>query len=178
MNLKRGLVAASFLAVSLPVVAADINQIQTLTQDEFHKLSQDLGAALSYKPLTPAEPLHHFGFDLGVAATDTKIKNTDVFQKAGATDISDIAVPSLRFNLGLPFSLDVGAMVGGVPGTNVRLYGGGLRWAFVKGSTTFGAASPSSPAWISWISAPGASIFRSRRALHSSRLTQGSARCG
>src|SRR6266850_2965680 len=139
MNLKRGLVAASFLAVSLRVVAADINQIQPLTQDEFHKLSQDLGAALSYKPLTPAEPLGLFGFDLGVAATDTKIQNTAVFQKAGATDISDIAVPSLRFNLGLPFSLDVGAMVGSVPGTNVRLYGGELRWAFIKGSTTMPA---------------------------------------
>ncbi len=139
MNLKRGLVAVSLLAVSLPVVAADINQIQTLTQDEFHKLSQDLGAALSYKPLTPAEPLHLFGFDLGVAATDTKIQNTAVFQKAGATDISDIAVPSLRFNLGLPLNLDVGAMVGGVPGTNVRLYGGEVRWAFVKGSTVMPA---------------------------------------
>ena len=139
MKLKHGLVVASLCAVSLPVVAADINQIQTLTQDEFHRLSQDLGAALSYKPLTPAEPLHLFGFDLGVAATDTKIKNTDVFQKAGAGDISNVAVPSLRFDLGLPLNLDVGVMAGGVPGSNVRLYGGELRWAFVKGSTTMPA---------------------------------------
>src|SRR5437879_3273189 len=53
MNLKRGLVVVSLLAVSLPVVAADIDKINQLTQDDFHKLSQDLGAALSYKPLTP-----------------------------------------------------------------------------------------------------------------------------
>jgi hypothetical protein len=136
MFLRRTLVAAALLAASLPAVAKDLNQIGTLTQDEFHRLSQDLGSALSYKPLTPAEPLGLFGFDLGVAGTDTKIKNSDVFQKAGAGDISDIAVPSARFNLGLPFGLDVGVMAGAAPSTNVRLYGGELRWAFIKGSTT------------------------------------------
>ena len=88
MNLKRGLVVVSLFAVSLPVVAADINQIQTLTQDDFHKLSQDLGAALSYKPLTPTAPLGITGFDVGIAVTATKLKNSDVLQKAGAGDRS------------------------------------------------------------------------------------------
>jgi hypothetical protein len=139
MFLRLAFAAAAFLAASLPAAAKDLNQIGTLTQDEFHRLTQDLGSALSYKPLTPAEPLGLFGFDLGVAGTDTKIKNSDVFQKAGAGDISDIAVPSLRFNLGLPFGLDVGLMAGAAPSTNVRLYGGEVRWAFVKGSTTMPA---------------------------------------
>src|SRR5262245_14800191 len=106
MFLRPAFVASIVLTVSLPVAAKDLNQIGNLTQDEFHKLTQDLGSALSYKPLTPSEPLGLFGFDLGVAGTVTKIKNTDVFQKAGAGDISDIAVPSLRFNLGLPFGID------------------------------------------------------------------------
>src|SRR5712692_7052224 len=138
MNLKRGLVIASLFAVSLPVVAADINQIQTLTQDEFHRLSQDLGAALSYKPLTPTAPLGLTGFDVGVAVTATSIKNSDVLQKAGAGDHSTLPVPSLRLHKGLPLNLDVGVMVGAVPGTNVRLYGGELRYAIVSG----GAALP------------------------------------
>ena len=55
MNLKRGLVISLF-AVSLPVAAKDIN-IQPLNQSDFHALSEDLGAALSYKPLTPTAPL-------------------------------------------------------------------------------------------------------------------------
>jgi hypothetical protein len=138
MNLKRGLVVASLFAVSLPVVAADINQIQTLTQDDFHKLSQDLGAALSYKPLTPTAPLGITGFDMGLAVTATSIKNSDVLKKAGAGDHSTLPVPSLRLNKGLPLDLDVGVMVGAVPGTNVRLYGGELRYAIVSG----GAALP------------------------------------
>ena len=138
MNLKRSLVVASLFAVSLPVVAADIDKIQTLSQDDFHKLSQDLGAALSYKPLTPTAPLGITGFDMGLAVTATSIKNSDVLQRAGAGDHSTLPVPSLRLNKGLPLDIDIGVMVGAVPGTNVRLYGGELRYAIVSG----GAAVP------------------------------------
>jgi len=138
MNLNRSLVVVSLFAVSLPVVAADISKIDQLTQDDFHKLSQDLGAALSYKPLIPTAPLGITGFDLGLAVTATSIKNSDVLQKAGAGDHSTLPVPSLRLHKGLPLDLDVGVMVGAVPGTNVRLYGGELRYALVAG----GAALP------------------------------------
>src|SRR6266705_2606106 len=69
MNLKRSLVFVSLLGVSLPVVAGDINNIKALSQPNFRLLSEDLGAALSYKPLTPTAPLGITGFDLGIAAT-------------------------------------------------------------------------------------------------------------
>jgi len=138
MFLRPALVASIVFAVSLPAAAKDLT-IQGLSQDDFRKISQDLGAALSYKPLTPAEPLGLFGFDIGVAGTDTKIKNTDSFKNAGIADLSDIVVPSARFNLGLPFGLDVGVMAGAAPSTNIRLYGGEVRWAFIKGSTTMPA---------------------------------------
>src|SRR5258706_14214726 len=94
MNLKRGLVVLSLITVSLPAVAADINQIQTLTQDDFHKLSQDLGAALSYKPLTPTAPLGITGFDMGLAVTPTSIKKRDVLKKDAARDHCTPPVPS------------------------------------------------------------------------------------
>jgi hypothetical protein len=139
MRVKHGFFAAIIATASLPAAAADLNQIQNLTQDDFHKLTQDLGAALSYKPLTPSEPLKLFGFDLGVAATATKIQNTDIFAKAGANDVSTIVVPQLRFNVGLPFSFDVGVMAGGAPGTDVRLAGGEVKWSFVSGSTVMPA---------------------------------------
>jgi len=138
MNLKRGLVFVSLLAVSLPVFAADIDKIQTLSQEDFHKLSQDLGAALSYKPLTPTAPLGITGFDMGIAVTATSIENKDALKNAGAGDHSTLPVPSLRLHKGLPLGVDIGAMVGGVPGTNVRLYGAEVRYAIVPG----GAATP------------------------------------
>jgi hypothetical protein len=137
MNLKRGLVAVSLFAVSLPVVAKDVNIQLLTTQAQFHALSEDLGAALSYKPLTPAAPLGITGFDLGIAVTSTKLQNSAVFKQAGA-DISNAAVPSLRVHKGLPFDIDVGLMAGAVPGTDIRLYGGELRYAIVSG----GAAMP------------------------------------
>src|SRR5712691_2786991 len=115
MNSKRSLVFVSLLGVSLPVVAGDLNQIQALSQAQFRALSEDLGAALSYKPLTPTTPLGITGFDLGIAATVTK-----------------------RLNKGLPFDIDVGLMYSSVPGTNIRLVGGELRYAIVSG----GAAMP------------------------------------
>ena len=111
MNLKRGLVVVSLFALSLPVAAKDIN-IQPLNQNDFHALSEDLGAALSYKPLTPTAPLGITGFDVGIAVTATKLKNSDVLQKAGAGDHSTLPVPSLRLHKGLPLDLDVGVMVG------------------------------------------------------------------
>jgi hypothetical protein len=141
MRLKHGFVAAILAAAALPAAAKDLSQIGGLSQPDFHALTQDLGAALSYKPLSPAEPLGLFGFDLGIAGTDTKIKNSDVFQRAGVSDVSDIAVPSLRFNLGLPFGLDVGLMAGAAPSTSVRVYGGEVKWAFIKGSTTMPAVA-------------------------------------
>jgi len=138
MNLKRGLVAASLAAVSLPAAASNIDNLKALSQSEFRALSEDLGAALSYKPLTPTAPLGITGFDLGLAVTATKIENSALLQKAGAGDHSTLPVPSLRLNKGLPLDIDVGVMVGAVPGTNIRLYGGELRYAIVSG----GAALP------------------------------------
>src|SRR6266545_7129503 len=136
MNLKRGLVVVSLLAVSLSAVAGDIN-IQALSQPNFRLLSEDLGAALSYKPLTPTAPLGITGFDVGLAVTGTKLQNRAVFAQAGA-DISTAVVPSLRLNKGLPFGIDFGVMYSSVPSTNIRLYGGELRYAIVPG----GAAMP------------------------------------
>src|SRR6266699_2317996 len=138
MNLKRSLVFVSLLGVSLPVVAGDINNIKALSQPNFRLLSEDLGAALSYKPLTPTAPLGITGFDLGIAATSTKLQNSSVFTTAGGWDHSSVIVPSLRLNKGLPFGIDVGVMYSSVPSTNIQLVGGELRYAIVSG----GAATP------------------------------------
>src|SRR6266699_584365 len=138
MNLKRSLVFVSLLGVSLPVVAGDINNIKALSQPNFRLLSEDLGAALSYKPLTPTAPLGITGFDLGIAATSTKLQNSSVFATAGGGNHSSVIVPSLRLNKGLPFGIDVGVMYSSVPSTNIQLVGCELRYAIVSG----GAATP------------------------------------
>jgi len=140
MNSKRSLVLVSLLGVSLPAFAGDLNNIAALAQNEFRLLSEDLGSALSYKPLTPTTPLGLTGFDLGLAVTSTKLQNKAAFTTAtaGAGDLSNIIVPSLRLHKGLPFGIDVGIMYSAVPSTNIKLVGGEVRYAIVSG----GVATP------------------------------------
>src|SRR6266581_9025141 len=106
MKLKSTCIAVSLFTVSLPVIANDINRLQNLNQGEFRLLSEDLAAALSYKPLIPTAPLGITGFDLGLAVTSTKLQNSSVFATAGGGNHSSVIVPSLRLNKGLPFGID------------------------------------------------------------------------
>ncbi|HET6719800.1 MAG TPA: hypothetical protein VFH22_09145, partial [Rhodocyclaceae bacterium] len=72
------------------------------TQVKFRALSDDLGAALSYKGMTPAEPLGVTGFDIGIAATSTKLHNAN--QYGAALENEDtLIMPTVRAHKGLPF---------------------------------------------------------------------------
>jgi len=134
------------IAVALPLFAAlpalaDIDQLQTLNQAEFRQMAEDIGSALSYKPLQPAAPLGFPGFEVGVAATATKLRHPDLFQRAtGDNDFpSTVAVPSLRLGIGLPGNFDLAGMYSSVPKTGVSLAGAALSWAFVPGNAALPA---------------------------------------
>ncbi len=136
--MKRSILLCVLVSAIAPVAHADdIDRLQLLNQGEFRLLSEDLGAALSYKPLNPTEPLKFPGFDVGVAVTGTKLQNTDVFKKASSSGDfpGTLPVPTLRALVGLPFGFDVGASFAAIPGTNLRYYGGELKWGFVSGNT-------------------------------------------
>ena len=126
------------LATASAPALAELDQLQTLNQAEFRQLSEDLGAALSYKPLTPTEAIGFPGFDVGIAATGTKIKHKDLFERVtGETDFpSTVVVPSVRAALALPFGFDVSGMYSAVPKTGISLAGAALSWAVISGSTT------------------------------------------
>lgn len=134
---RRVAVFALWTAAVAPAYSADIDSIQLLSQNEFRLLSEDLGAALSFKPLIPSEALGITGFDLGAAVTGTKLENAAIFDKAssGGDVPSVLPVPTLRLHKGLPLNLDVGVAFSQVPGSNIRYTGGELRWAILPGST-------------------------------------------
>ena len=115
-----------------PVWAANINNLDALAQSEFKLFSEDLGAALSYKAVIPAEPLGVTGFDLGLEVTSTKMRNLDT---ATGSSLTSLIVPKLHIHKGLPFNIDVGAFYSAVPTTNIKLYGGELRYAILEGGT-------------------------------------------
>lgn len=139
--LPLALAAACF---SPAAFAADISTLNLLSQTEFRDLSEDLGAALSYKSVQPAEPLGVTGFDLGLEVTGTDIsKSSNALSKAsgGSTAISTLYVPKLHVAKGLPFGIDVAASVAVVPTTNIRVVGAELRYALMEGGVALPAVA-------------------------------------
>lgn len=119
------------------LAANDITSLGALTQAEFRILSEDLGSALSYKPVTPAEPLGVSGFDLGLEVSSTDMKrSSQAWLKASGSSISDLYVPKLHIAKGLPFNLDIAAFYSSIPSTNIKLYGAELRYAILDGGLT------------------------------------------
>jgi hypothetical protein len=133
--------AMGFLAQ--PALAANnINALQKLGQTDFNSLSEDLGSALSYKPVTPAAPLGVTGFDIGLEVTQTNMaKSSQLWGTVtgSGNTLNSLYVPKLHVAKGLPFGLDVALVYSKVPSTNISLIGGELRYAILDG----GIALPS-----------------------------------
>lgn len=139
--MKRTLASlAVLLAVTPPAFAADnIDQINQLIQTDFRKLSEDLGAALSYKAVIPAKPLGITGFDIGVEASATKLQHPDVWDRASSgTAPGTVYIPKLHLHKGLPAGIDLGAFYTSVPNSNIKLWGAEARYAILEG----GVAEP------------------------------------
>ena len=105
-------------------------------QSDFKVFSEDLGSALSYKPITPPAPLGITGFDIGLEVTSTKMRNLEL-ATGGSTN--NLIVPKLHIYKGLPLNIDVGAFYSAVPTTNIKFYGGELRYAILEGSVALPA---------------------------------------
>jgi len=137
--MNRRFLALSILSLgglALPAQAVDLNTINLLNQAQFRLLSDDLGAALSYKPILPAESLGVTGFDLGIEFSATQLQNSAVFSLAASGEsINTLILPKLHIHKGLPFGLDIGASYSAVPDSNIKLWGAELRYAIVKGGT-------------------------------------------
>jgi hypothetical protein len=125
-------------AFSFPALAAgnDIELPIGFTQSQFDDLSRQVGLAISYTPLAPAAPLGLLGFDIGVEATAVHIDAKKSFwtDAVGKTPPSYLVFPKIHVQKGLPLGLDVGLIYAKVPGTNIGLVGGELKWAILKGS--------------------------------------------
>jgi hypothetical protein len=123
-----------------PVWAANninlTNFFGAAAQADFKAFSEDLGSALSYKPITPPTPLGVTGFDIGLEVTSTKMRN---LAQATGSSMTDLVVPKLHVYKGLPLNFDIGAFYSSVPTTNIKLYGGELRYAILEGGVALPA---------------------------------------
>jgi len=130
--MSRKILLSALLALSLPAGAGDITSIGNHDQGEFRALSEDLGAAFSYKGVTPATSLGVLGFDVGIEVTDTRLEHGSLFERAGAGGHSDLLVPKLHVHKGLPGGFGIGAFVATASGISANLFGADLRYAIVE----------------------------------------------
>jgi len=127
----RRLLPLALAAGAFPAHAADFTSVGSLAQDEFRRLAQDLGAAISYKGVTAATPLGAVGFDIGVEVTDTKLENSALFSRAGAGGHSHLVIPKLHVYKGLFGGLDIGAFIAGATEVSATVFGADLRYAVI-----------------------------------------------
>ena len=132
----RRLAALAAVVCSPSLHAADFPNVGTLTQDQFRKLSEDLGAAVAYKGVTPATNLGILGFDIGIEVTDTKMENSSLFALAGAGEQSRLVIPKLHVHKGLAAGWDIGAFIGAAPDVDATLLGGEMRYAILEDGLT------------------------------------------
>ena len=141
-NLSRLGLLSGLLAVLIPAASAgDLSNLGALTQSEFRTVSEDLGAAFSYKPIAPTEPQGITGFDIGVEVTGTDIgKSAGALRKAGASDsaMDTLTTSRVHAHKGLPLGFDIAAFMGNVSAINVNLVGAEVRYAILEG----GVATP------------------------------------
>jgi len=121
------------------VQADAFDSLGDLDQSSFLDLAEHLAAATHYKGVTPAEPLGVLGFDVGVGLSSTPIDET-LFDAASSGDFGapSLLLPRVSAHKGLPFGIDIGAFVGIVPKSDLRMLGAELRYAILEG----GVATP------------------------------------
>ncbi len=141
------LLAAAGLSLASSVALAgnfNLTNLNTLTQPQFQHLAEDMGAAFSYKPLEPADPLGPLGVDVGAVVTGTALANTaDVQQAVGTGNtFTTLPVPGLRITKGLPFNVDVGATYSRIPSSGtMNVYGAEVKWAILSGNAALPAVA-------------------------------------
>jgi len=131
---RRLLGITTLLVLSGPAFAGTTIAISpSMTQTQFNNFSEDLGAALTYKDLTPAAPLGLSGIDFGVGATNTSIAHPNSWQAATHENSTSITLPTLYLNKGLPFGIDIGGAYTALPNSNIRLLGAQVSYAILQG---------------------------------------------
>lgn len=143
--MKKLLVLAATLGIAQPAMAANVDLTKLLganQQTNFRNLSEDLGSALSYKAISPAESMGITGIDVGLELTSTKLaKSAPLWKTLTGTDMSSVYVPKLHITKGLPLDIDIGAFASTIPTTGINLFGGELKYAVLPGSVAMPAVA-------------------------------------
>ena len=141
MRLRCRLFTTILLLMTVSVSSYAEVRIKSLSalegsQQSFRLISEDLGSALSYRSLAPAENLGLVGFDLGVQLSASEIKNTDILDDIveDGDMLSILPIPRLYAQKGLPFGVDIGATYTAIPYSNIKMIGAEVKYTFLEGN--------------------------------------------
>jgi len=130
------------LILSAPAMAGDndidMQQFSLGEQELFGDLIKDLGSAMSYRAVTPAEPLGLIlGIDVGLEVTGSKMQNEQNGWKQATSNNGQDTIYNGKIHVhkGLPLGIDVGAYFGSVADSNMKSIGGEVKYAILEGST-------------------------------------------
>ncbi len=122
----------------------DLDPADQVTQSEFKDFVKELGMALAFHPMSPAEPLGILGFDVAAEIVASDISdNKGYWEKLVIDDdpYSYLPVTRLHAQKGLPFNFDIGVMYGFVPDSNIKQLGIELKYAILEGTVATPALS-------------------------------------
>ena len=146
--MKKLIIAALLVLLAVPAAAKTTFNIPSgYSQSEFKDLSTELGLAISYVPLAPAEPLGGLlpGFDAGVEMTAVKISKDSTFWSKfsqGTSLPAYLPFPKIHIQAGFPFvPIDLGVVYSQVPNTDIKLVGGEIKYAILKGGIVMPAVA-------------------------------------
>lgn len=140
--MRRFLLSVLFILMACNISFAfdDIKFSLGMTQSTFRDFSKEFAIATSLKPLAPSEPLGITGFDIGVEVTAINISDRAWKNAIEDKDVpSYLLIPKIRAIKGLPLGFDIGAFYSQVPSTNIKLYGGEVKYSILEGSTVMPA---------------------------------------
>lgn len=131
--MRRILLAIMLVGLTGSAFASnDINNLPALTQGQFHDLSADLGAVLSFKQLQSAEAEGITGFDLGLDLSSTNVAHAAAWNTAtSGSGVTTIPMARVSVSKGLPLGFDIGGFYSGATNSNIKDYGAEVRYALV-----------------------------------------------
>lgn len=132
----------TLIVYSRPVSAGELDiefQPSFRSTPIFKDFSKEIGLAISYLPLAPAEPLGILGFDIGIEVTAINI-DKGLWRKVIQDNPPDTFIlPRIHLQKGLPFGFDIGASYTKLPSSNMKIIGGEVKWAIISGNAALPA---------------------------------------
>lgn len=135
---KKIILSALFILLAssrLSAADVDIKIPPGLAQSQFNDVTKELGLAIAYIALAPAENLGIIGLDMGLELTAVDI-DEDLFKDANVITKppSLIPFPKIHIQKGLPFGIDIGGIYSKVPSSNISMAGGEIKYAILTGT--------------------------------------------